>query len=90
MRRVFSERLLSVAAVVVLLMALAALNDGVREHVARRLFTRPTVEVSSAVHRVRAEAGTIAVTARAHSQANQALLVFALAAVVLVLFMLRT
>ncbi len=90
MRRVFSERLLSAAAVVTLLMALAVLDGRVREYAAQKLFSRPTVEVSSAVHRVKNEAGAMAISARAHSQANQALLVFAVAAAILVLFMLRT
>ena len=90
MRRAFSEALMSAGALTILLLALVALDDRVREQISLRLTTRPSVELVSAGERVR-DLTTVIVEA-AHDQTieHAPLVIFVLAATVLVMFMLRT
>jgi len=90
MRRVFGEALMSAAAVIVLLIALVAIDPRVREQISQRFMAHPSVELASAGHQVRNITTLIAVAAREQSLEHAPMLIFALAAAVLVLFMLRT
>jgi hypothetical protein len=90
MRRVFGEVLLTVGAITILLIALAVADDRVREHVTHRVVAQPTAEISSVMARVRRSAETVAVIVRAESRAHTPLVVFSVAAAILVAFMLRT
>jgi hypothetical protein len=89
-RRVFGEALLSVGTVAVLLIALVALDDRVREQIAQRFMARPAMELSSAGHQVQNLTSVITQAVRHQSFTNAPMLIFALAASVLVVFMLRT
>ena len=89
MRRVFGEALMSAGAVAVLLLTLVAVDGRVRDEVSRRI-ARPSVELAGAGQQVRDLTSVIAEAVRDQSLAHAPLLLFALAATVLVLLMLRT
>ena len=90
MRRAFREALLSAGTVAILLLILIAADDRVREQVSRRVFTHPSVELASAGRQLTDLTTVIAGVARDQSLGHAPLLIFTLAAAVLVLFMLRT
>ena len=90
MRRHVREALMSVGTVVILLLVLIAFDDRVRDHVSRRALTYPSVELASAGRQVSDLATVIAKAARDQSLGHAPLLIFTLAAGVLVLLMLRT
>ena len=90
MRRSFREALLSAGSVVILLMVLIAADDRVRDQISRHAVARPSETVVSAGQEVRDFTTAIVQTARAESFGHTQLLVFALAAGVLTVFMLRT
>ena len=90
MRRAFSEALMSLGTVAVLLIVLVAVDDRVREQLSQRFMTRPSVELATTGHQIGTFTSVIAQAARHQSLAHAPLLIFALAAAVLVLFMLRT
>ena len=89
MRRGFGEAFMSVGAVAVLLLALVASDGRVREALSRAV-AWPSVELAGAGQHVGDLASVIAEAARDQSLAHAPLLIFALAAAVLVLLMLRT
>jgi hypothetical protein len=89
MRRVFGEALMSAGAVAVLLLTLVAVDGRVRDEVSRRI-ARPSVALAGAGQQVRDLTSVIAEAVRDQSLAHAPLLLFALAATVLVLLMLRT
>jgi len=89
MRRPFGEALMSAGTVAVLLLALVAVDSRVREEISRRV-ARPSVGLVGAGQHVRDLTSVIAEVARDQSLAHAPLLIFALAATVLVLLMLRT
>ena len=89
MRRRIGEWLLSVGTVVVLLLILLVIYDPIREDVAHRA-TKPSAEISSVVHRVGYQVNAFAALALETSRTHTELTVFAIAAVVLLGFMLRT
>ena len=90
MRRAFREALMSAGTVTVLLLALVAVDDRVRAAVSRVFTTRPSMELAGTGQQVSDLTHAIAEAARSQSLAHAPLLVFALAAGVLVVFMLRT
>lgn len=90
MRRAIREALMSVGTVLILLLVLIAYDDRVREQVSMRVFAHPSVELASAGRQVRDLTSVIAEAARYQSLGHAPLLIFTLAAAVLVLFMLRT
>jgi hypothetical protein len=90
MRRAFVEVLMSVGAITLLLITLVALDVRVREQLTHRLVGRPSAEVSTSINYVRNAAHVLAAAARTQSFAHAPLLIFALAASVLFVFMLRT
>ena len=89
MRRAFGEALMSAGTVAVLLLALVAADSRVRDEISRRV-ERPAVELADAEQHVRDLTSVIAEAARHQSLEHAPLLIFALAATVLVLLMLRT
>jgi hypothetical protein len=89
MPRGFSEALMSAGTVAVLLLALVAFDGRVGDEISRRV-ARPSVELAGAGQQVRDLTSVIAEAARDQSIAHAPLLIFTLAATVLVLLMLRT
>ena len=90
MRRAFREALMSAGTVVILLLVLIAFDDRVRDQVMRRVVAHPSMELASAGRQVSNLTTVIAQAARDQSLGHAPLLIFTLAAAVLVLFMLRT
>ena len=90
MRRAFGEALMSAGALAILLLALVAVDDRVREQISLRLTAGPSVELANAGERVRDVTTVIVEAAREQSIEHAPLLIFVLAATVLVMFMLRT
>ena len=90
MRRAFSDALMSAGALAILLLALVALDHRVREQISLRLTARPSVALANAGERVRDLTTVIVEVARDQSVEHAPLLIFALSATVLVMFMLRT
>jgi hypothetical protein len=89
MRRRIGEWLLSAGTIVVLLLILLVIYNPIREDVSRRV-TKPSAEISSLVHRVGYQVDAFAALALETSRTHSELVVFAVAAVVLLGFMLRT
>ena len=90
MPRVVREALMSAGTVVLLLLILIAVDDRVRDQVSRRIVAHPSVEVESVWRQMSGVTSVIASAARDQSLGHAPLLIFTLAAAVLVLFMLRT
>jgi len=91
MRRVFSDAVISLAALILLLLMLVSVDDRVREQVTG--FVRGTPGSSQMVNvgRELREVSTVVIdAARDQSVAHAPLVIFSLAATVLVLFMVRT
>ena len=80
---------MSAGTVIILLLVLVAVDDRVREQLSLR-FSNPSMEIANAGYQVRNLTNVIAEAARHQSIEHAPLLIFALAATVLVLFMLRT
>ena len=89
-RRAVSDALVSAAAVTALLLALVAIDDRVREQIVLRMSAGPTAQLADLGSRVRDVAAILVIAARDQSIEHAPLMIFALAATVLVLFMLRT
>ena len=91
MRRVIKDALISSGALVLLLVTLVSVDDRVRDRVAGFLRTPPS---SAQIAGAGAQAGQISnvmyKAARDHSVEHAPMVIFGLAAAVLVLFMLRT
>jgi hypothetical protein len=90
MRRSIGEWLLSAATVTLVLLALLFIYDPVRDDITRRVMTKPSAEISTVVSRVRHQTEIVASMARETARSNSELTVFAIAAVVLLGFMLRS
>jgi hypothetical protein len=90
MPRVLREALMSAGTVAILLLVLITFDDGVRDHVSRRFVAHPSVELASAGRQLHDLTTVILGAARTQSLGHAPLLLFALAAAVLTLFMLRT
>ena len=90
MRKAWGEALLSAGTVMTLLLLLIAFDPRVREQVSLRAVSRPSVEIVTAGAKVHDLASVLAEVARDQSSTHAPLLIFALAATVLTLFMLRT
>ena len=90
MRRQLREVVLSVGAVVLLLLLLTAMDDRVRDQVSLRVVAHPAVELASAGRQARDLTTVIAEAARYQTIGHAPLLIFTMAAAVLMLFMLRT
>lgn len=84
------DALMSGGSVLVLLMVLVAVDDRVRSAVWQQVSAPPSVGLVSAGYQVQSIVHVVAGAARDQSLAHAPLLIFALAAGVLTLFMLRT
>lgn len=90
MRRAFGEALMSAGVLAVLLLVLVAVDDRVREQIALRFSARPAVELANVGERARDLTSVVMEAVRDQSIEHAPLLIFVLAATVLVMFMLRT
>lgn len=90
MRRPFGQAILSMAAVGVLLLSLVAFDDRVREQLSLRFNARPSAQLATAGTRLRDMTSVVIEAARDQSIEHAPMMVFVLAATVLLLFMLRT
>ena len=90
MRRAFGDAMISLGAVLLLLMMLVTVDPRVREQVSSVWGGPGTPAVASISSQMREVTSVVVSAARDHSIDNAPLMIFALAATVLVLFMLRT
>ena len=90
-RRFFGEAVISLAALSVLILTLAAFDPRVREQIALRLSPgRPSAQIADASAMVRDLTAVVVDAVRDGSIEHAPLVIFVLAATVLLLFMLRT
>lgn len=90
-RRAFDDALISVGALIALILVLAAFDGRVREQISLRIGSgRASAQVIDAGVVVRDLTGVVADAVRDQSIEHAPLVIFVLAATVLVLFMLRT
>ena len=87
-RRAFSEALLSAGSVAILLLALMTIDDGLREQLSERFAIGNPVEFAG--DNLRNLTAVVVQAVRHQSLAHAPLVVFALAAALLVVLMLRT
>ena len=90
MRRAISDAFMTATSALVLLLVLVAFDDNVREQVAHQLSSHPATVVATLSERGREIAAILVASAHEQSLMHAPLLLFALAGVVLVIFMLRT
>jgi hypothetical protein len=90
MRRVIGDALISLCAVLALLLMLVSIDPRVRYQVVGVWGGSDTSAVTSLSTQIGEVATVVLSAARDHGMANGPLMIFALAATVLVLFMLRT
>jgi hypothetical protein len=82
--------LLTAVSALALVLALIAMDDRVREQIALRLTSQPTVELTRASARVRNLTAVVTEAAKRQTLEHAPLVIFGLAGTVLVIFMLRT
>ena len=90
MRRAFGDAMISLGAVILLLMMLVTIDPRVREQVSGSLGGPGSPRVATISSQMHEVTSVVLTAARDHSIDNAPLMIFALAATVLVLFMLRT
>jgi hypothetical protein len=91
MRRVINDGLISMGALVVLLIALVSIDDRVRERVTDILRTPPSsAEIAGTGAQVGQLSSAVLDAARDQSVEHAPMVIFGVAATVLVVFMLRT
>jgi len=91
MRRAFGDTLISIGALAMLLTVLVMVDDRVREAVSMQFAGRtPSGELTNAGYHARQIAGVVFEAARYHTVEHAPMMIFALVATVLTLFMLRT
>ncbi len=89
MRRAFGDAMISLCSVLLLLLILVTVDPRVREQLSG-VWTPGRPMVASISSQMRQVTSVVVSAARDHSIDNAPLMIFALAATVLVLFMLRT
>jgi hypothetical protein len=90
MRRVFGDAMISLCAVLLLLLMLVTIDPRVREQLSGAWGPTSSPAYTTISSQVREITSVVLSAARDHSIDNAPLMIFALAATVLVLFMLRT
>ena len=90
MRRAISDAMMTAGSALALVVALVLIDGDVRQQISLRLSSHPAAELAASGEHVRDLASVIAMAAREQTLAHAPLAIFTLAAVVLVLFMLRT
>ena len=91
MRRVINDALISVGALIVLIVGLVSVDERMRERLAAALSDPPSsAQLVSAGNRVHDVAAVLIMAAKDQSIEHAPLMIFGVAATILVLFMLRT
>lgn len=91
MRRALGDATISLLALVILLLALVSVDERVRERVAALVSTKPnSAELVGASKDISGAIAIVIDAVKDQSMAHAPLVIFGLAATVLVLFMLRT
>jgi len=91
MKRAFGDALISVAALILLLLMLASVDERVREQITGFVSGAPSsAELVTVKRHVRDVTSVVIDAARDQSVAHAPLVIFSVAATVLVLFMVRT
>ena len=90
MRRAISDAMMTAGGALVVVIALVAFDDRVREQVSLQLSSRPSDLMTDAGRRLHDVASVLIASAHQQSLAHAPLMFFTLAGIVLVLFMLRT
>jgi hypothetical protein len=91
MRRVINDALISVGALVVLLVGLVSVDDRMRERLVAALSAPPnSAQIASAADRIGDVSRVLFIALRDQSVEHAPLVIFGVAATVLVLFMVRT
>lgn len=90
MRRVMSDAMMTAGSALALIAGLVMIDPNVREQISLRLSSHPSAALAATGGGVRDLTAVILVAAREQTLAHAPLAIFTLAAVVLVLFMLRT
>ena len=90
MRRRLNDAVISIIALSVLLLMLMSVDPRLRDQIETTVNTPPTSTIRTVTHQVRDASKVVVSAAEDHSLANTPMLVFGLAATVLVVFMLRT
>jgi hypothetical protein len=90
MPRAFKDTLLSLGTVALVLLVLVSLDDRVREEFSSRILSHPTQHIADVGHDAETLTAVVARAARTQSIDHAPMLIFALAAAVLTVFMLRT
>ena len=90
MRRALDNALLSAGAAVILVLILVALDPNVRAQIVRQAATSPSVHLADASQQAGHIVHILWAAVRDQSFANAPMLIFGVAAAVLVMFMLRT
>ena len=90
MGRAVNDVVMTAGGALVLVVALVVFDDRVREQVSLRLEARPAEQFANAGHQLRNMTDVVLQAAHDQSIEHAPLVIFTLAAMVLVLFMLRT
>jgi len=90
MRRALDNVLLSAGAAVILVLVLVAVDPNIRSQVVRQATTPPSVHLADASNQASHIVHILYASVRDQSFANAPMLIFGVAAAVLVAFMLRT
>jgi hypothetical protein len=90
MRRTVNDAFMTIGSVLALVLALVALDDNVRTQVAQQLSANPATALVTFGERAQEIAAILIRSAQTQSLAHTPLVLFSIAGVVLVLFMLRT
>jgi hypothetical protein len=88
-RWTLNDAVISASALLILLIALVAIDDRVREQIAGRVHAGPTAQLNAVGSIARDVVQIVAVAAREQSIEHAPLMILVVAATVLVLFMLR-
>ena len=90
MRRRFKDAVISILALSVLLLMLMSVDPRLRDQIATTVNTPPTSTIRTVTHQVQDVSKAVVSAAEDHSLANAPMVIFGVAATVLVVFMLRT
>ena len=90
MRRRLNDAVISIIALSVLLLMLMTVDPRLRDQLETTVNTPPTSTIRSVTHQVHDVSKVVVRAAEDHSLANAPMVIFGIAATVLVVFMLRT
>jgi hypothetical protein len=90
MRRRLKDAVISILALSVLMLMLMSVDPRLRDQIEATVNTPPTSTIRTVTHQVQDVSKVVVSAAEDHSLANAPLVIFGIAATVLVVFMLRT